>query len=447
MKTELFDNFDIVMKRIQPIEPRASFDADFAQRFEQAVAERYRETIFEGIARKTQAAIRFALLPKVPRLATALATAVAIITAGFYFYSTLPTYPTVMSREGDILVKRAGIAEWTDAGRLKKIRTGDAIDVSPNASMDIAIRGKYHIRLKGSTRLSVAQLAPRRGRGTARFALAEGTMLVSVEEGFKGSRFVVETDSATSTALGTKFAVQVREREKSKTEISVLEGNVAVKSRYKPEAALLARQTVIVGAGQKTTVAVGAVPLTPQRLIERDRYELEELYHIGAKPQVMLLIKNTPQRVEELLRPCPIYISDRKPRTIPKLLEDAVASIKDALETKDKAKHLAAIKTLERIVKDYPDPRYDVQFLLYIGAYYNYLGHYEEAIATFEEVCSMYPESSLASLAQCAIGVIYDEKLHDAAKAEKAFKEVLEKYPNSLEAIWVESTLGMKKLV
>ena len=101
---------------------------------------------------------------------------------------------------------------------------------------------------------------------------------------------------------------------------------------------------------------------------------------------------------------------------------------------------------LEKIVEEHPNPKYDVQFLLYVGAYYEYLAYHNEAIRTFEKILKEYPDSTLASLAQCAIGVIYEEKLGNADKANQIYKSVLTRFPNSLEAIWVEEKLGMKKL-
>ena len=101
---------------------------------------------------------------------------------------------------------------------------------------------------------------------------------------------------------------------------------------------------------------------------------------------------------------------------------------------------------LEEVVEKHPNPKYDVQFLLYIGAYYEYLSYHEEAIATFEKVLKKYPDSPLASIAQCAIGVIYEEGLKDAERANAAYEQTLQKYPNSLEAIWVEERLGLKKV-
>lgn len=444
MKREISERFDAVMAHLKKVEPSASFDFDFRKRLEEAVARKYEETVFEKLARRTVESLRYALFPKVPVFARVAATFVILIAIGLYAYSVQPARPLLASIKGVVLVERAKDVSPREARLSERFRAGDIVAVEKNSQLDIALRGKYAIRLKEGARIMVKRLTPRYGKGTVSFELIEGMMLASIDEGFQGSEFIVGTKTATAKALGTKFAVNVSEKEKTK--ISVLEGKVEVESSYKPEKIILARRTVVVGAGQKTEVSANHVPLTPERLMEREWLELEELYQIGKKPQVILLIKNTPDRVKELLRPCPIYISDEKPREIPELLEKAVLKVKEAIETKDKAKHLESIKMLEEIVEKHPNPKYDVQFLLYIGAYYEYINYHEEAIKTFEKVLAEYPGSPLASLAQCAIGVIYADKLHDIDRANEAYRLVLSRYPNTLEAIFAGKMLKMKKV-
>ena len=423
MKDEILNRFDAVMGSLKPIEVSPAFDFEFRRRFEKAVAEKYKETAFERVARRTAENLRYAFFPKVPAVAMATATLIVLMAAGLFMYSIQPARPLLAYKDGMVAA-----------------RLGEIIATETGSELDIVLSGKYAIRLKEKTKIKIARFTPRYGKGKAVFELIDGKTLISIEQGFKGSSFVVDTDAAKATALGTKFAIDVSK--KSKTEISVLEGKVRVKSTYRPKKILLAKQTVIVGAGQKTEISVGHTPLMPQMLVEKEWRELEELYQIGKKPQVMLLIKNTPDRVKQLLRPCPIYISDEKPREIPDILEKAVLKMKDALESKDKSKHLESVKLLERIVEEYPNPKYNVQFLLYIGAYYEYLGYYNQAINTFEKVLKRYPNLPLASLAQCAIGVVYEENLYDREKADTAYELVLSRYPDSLEAVWVRNKKG-----
>ena len=54
-----------------------------------------------------------------------------------------------------------------------------------------------------------------------------------------------------------------------------------------------------------------------------------------------------------------------------------------------------------------------------------------QRIGIYEELLKKFPDSKYASQAQFMIGFIYSEELKDYAKAEEAFKVVVEKYPNS----------------
>jgi cytochrome c-type biogenesis protein CcmH/NrfG len=298
------------------------------------------------------------------------------------------------------------------------------------------------MRIKENAEIRVANLTRRRLHGVASFYVKQGGVLVDIETSFRGSQFKILTPTAEAKALGTKFVVDVEDERSEKTWVGVLEGSVEVKSAYEPPRYAMAKRSVVVQAGEKTEVAPDAVPRTPQRLMEREWQRMQELYRIGRKPQVALLVSTGIYRVRELLRPCPLYISDEEPRTIPPLLEEALNAINEALQNKDREKHREAIATLEKIVEEYPDPRYNPQFLLFIAAYYNYLGMYQEAIDVLEEVLRGYPESSLASLAQCAIGVIYEEGMHDTQKATEAYQKVLRDYPHSPETWMAKKELG-----
>ncbi len=449
MRQDIFERFDKVLSGLKAIEPSASFDFEFRQKLNEAIAKRYEETFFDKIIRRAGEAtgeIRRVLLPEAPVLVRAIATFVIVISIGIYLYSIQPASPVATPPEGIVMVQGIREAEPRKMTLARKLKTGDVIIAKEGAQVDIGLSNKYVMRIKEKTALRIVKLTPHYGKGKAAFELIEGRILASVDEGFGGSQFVVDTKAATATALGTKFLVDVSREGKFKTEVNVAEGKVEVKSHYAPQKLVLAKQVVTVGAGQKTEVPIGELPTAPEHLMEDEWLKLEEIYQIGKKPQVILLVKNTPDRAKQLLRPCPIYISDEKPRQIPELLEDAVLKIDEAIKTGDIKIHLEAVKTLERIVEKYPNPKYDVQFLLYIGAYYEYLGYHKEAIQTFENATSKYPHSPFVSIAQCAAAIIYEDKLNDKKKADEIYRMILGKYPNSLEAIWAEGKVRNQKI-
>jgi len=444
-----FDRIDMILANLKKIEPSPAFDIEFKRRLGDAIAMRYEERPLEKILRTLRDGaynLRNTLIPEPLVLARIAATFVVVISVGLYVYSSQPALPGVIASEGVVMVQGAKDAAFKEICPAYKFRVGDIVTARKGAQVDIGLSNKYAMRLKEGSSLRIAKLTPRYGNGKVFLELAVGKVLVDVnKEGFKGSKFEVRTPTALAGVRGTKFSIDVSRKDKPKSEIDVLEGKVEVKSRYRPGKILLAKQIVTVDAGQKTYVYADKIPTPPQRLIEEEWAQLEELYQIGKKPQVMLLVKNTPDRVMQLLKPCPIYITDEKPREIPPLMEKAILKIAEAVKTGDAAKHLESIKMLEQIVNNYPNRKYDLQLLLYIGAYYEYLGYHEDAIRTFKKAVLEYPDSPLSSMARCAIGVIY-EKMGDLRLANEAYKLVLQNYPNSLEAIWVEQKLGIKRI-
>ena len=289
------------------------------------------------------------------------------------------------------------------------------------------------MKLKSNTEMKIDRLGSRMLGGDILYTVTKGKALIFHDQKvLKNSEFKIETPETVNTAIGTDFMVNVLP-EMNKTWVGVLDGSVMVKSLGHP------LEGVMVNSGQKTEVSGRNLPLVPQALADEEWAQMQELYQIGVKPQVALLISTGEDRVRELLRPCSIYISDRKNSQIPDILRETVVIFNQAIKEKNKAKHLEAISKFEEILESFPNKKYDVQFLLFIGAYYNYLGEYQEAIDTFENAVLRYPDSHLASLAQCATGVIYEEGLLDKKKALESYRKVLLKYPNSPEASFARS--------
>ena len=422
---------DALLANLKPVEPSADFEFELGRRLrESALSVREEPAILRSIKLALEN-IRYNLLPRTPALVRVAVGGAFIMSIGLYFYGAEPMMPSVVS-DGRV------IAYTVSAGTIVESKAGEDID--------IILKNKYTVRLKENTRVKIARLTPRLWSGAVDMHHANGEALVSVDKAFSGSRFIIDTGAGRVTALGTKFAVSVADARSSRTAVAVLEGMVKVASGHRPKRTLFASNVVMVGSGQKTEMSVDSPPARPQRLMESEWAKLDELYQIGKKPQVSLLIKSSSGRVYELLRPCPLYVSDEKPRDIPEVFETAVRKIEEALKTGDISKHLEAIRLLETMVNRYPNPRYNPQFLLYIGSYYEYIGMHQKAIDSFERVVRLYPDSQYASLALAAQGVIYEAKIGDIYLADKTHKKILKDYPNSLEAILAEEKLGIKKV-
>ena len=418
--------------RVEPLELPTDFDLSFNRRLDEAI--------------RAKEALKARQAPVLARTIAAFAV-VAIVALSVVKYCAVIT-PTVLISQGRVQIYDKSLREWQDVLPERKLQSGDIIRTAKAAKLKIQVPEMYTVMLKENSEIEIAGLTRRALKGSASFNLKYGQMFIDINrQKFKGSRFRVRTPAAETEALGTKFALDVKiEKELDKTWVGVLDGKVKVTSIFLRPDFTGAKKSVVVKAGQKTEVLSGLAPVYPQELLEKDWQIMQELYQLGQVPQVALLISAGRKRVRELLRPCSIYIYDKEPRTIPLELERAVGLVNEAIKTGEEQKHLEAIKRLEEIVKYYPDRRYNAQFLLFIGAYYNYIGHYGEAISSFKEVVDKYPESTLASLAQAAIGMIYEEGLHDYSQAREAYNKVLYYYPDSPEVFIAEQALEAKKV-
>lgn len=445
MRQDILKNFDMVMANLKAIEPTPAFEFEFQSRLRDQALKVREELPFVRGLKSVFESIRYIIIPEMPALVRVAASFVVIFSIGLYIYGIQPLNPISVSGLGSVTIKTVGDIGPKGLTPGSILKAGDVIITGAGGQADISLSGKYSVRIKENSSFKIAKLTPRLGHGVCTFKLAGGRALIDIEKGFKGSKFIIDTDAGRVVALGTKFSVDVARDKSAKTGIAVVEGRVKVSSKYRPKRMLLANNTVYVGPGQKTEMEIGQVPSKPDRIMAEEWSHLEELYQIGKKPQVILMIKNTPDRVIQLLAPCAIYVSDEKPREIPEEFELAVRKIEEALKSGDESKHLDAIKLLEKMVNEHSNPKYSPQLLLYIGSYYEYMSQHAEAVKAFERVLDEYASSPFASIAQAAIGVIYKEKIKDEAKAEEAFRKVLSNYPDSLEAVFAEEKLGIKK--
>jgi len=371
-----------------------------------------------------------------PAAIFAAALSIALIIFG-YTRLFSPLFPMVFAAKGAVEIYDSGKASWAALDGRAKIRLGinDIVKTSKKGEVDVLVGGVYHLRMKGDSEMKLTRTRARVLAGDIEYNLSRGRVFAYyVPE--KRKAFRIKTPEALLSVRGTDFMVEAKNALR-RTWVGVLDGAVQVKSDTK-------ESSVLVEAGNKTTVVRGKAPARPTRLLENELLELEELYRIGEKEQVAILISTGKTRVRELLSLTPLYISSDKKSALPKEITRIAALFNKAIEEGSREKHIDTIREFENLIKTYPNPKYDVQFLLFIGAYYDYLGEYDKAIGVFRRVIDEYPKSRLASLAQCAIGIIYEEELGRPEKARLAYTKVIANYPESPELD--EATLGLNRL-
>lgn len=371
------------------------------------------------------------------------AASILVIFILFYFYALLPQIPALYNIKGTVKVFNARKEEWVLAKNRQGVRENDIIKTFQDGVVDIELESVYSMRLKKDSEIRVGRLNSRISKKAIRFEVAKGKVFAYYNNrtGKKGRNFELETGQVLASAVGTDFMLETIPK-LEKTWLGVLDGVVRVTSVKVPEGISPEAATVYVESRYKTEAFTGKIPEKPQRMMEDEWLELKELYSLGRKPQVALLISTGSTRTRELLSLAPLYISDKEPSILPDKLTKMAKIFSQAVEERSKEKHVKAIREFEDIVNQYSNPVCDVPFLLFIGAYYEYIGEHNKAIETFKDVINRYPQSSLASIAQCAIGIIYEEKLHDVTKAKESYRKIINKYPESPEAKEAHSALN-----
>ena len=137
----------------------------------------------------------------------------------------------VAEASGDVQVRKRGGQVWTVLGDRRQLKAGDAVRTAAGAVLELSWVDGTRIRLAENTELLIKKCTFNTSNKTSRalFRLNLGRVWVRVTRALSaGSKFEIATPTATAGVRGTVFSIGVSAT--SGTEISVLEGEVAVAS-------------------------------------------------------------------------------------------------------------------------------------------------------------------------------------------------------------------------
>lgn len=392
----------------------------------------------------------------VPALATVAALAlfsVAVSAQLVYVFSPPPC--SIVLSQGDVKIYDGMAGRWNDASAGLRLAKHTQIETAGPASIDIEMAEKYAFRLSGEGSLSFTDVHGTRKKSIITYTLNKGILMAYTKDGFSGSELNIKTAYGTAVVTGTEFMVDAQTGER--VSLAVLEG--AVTLRGVDGAAT--GDSVVVEEGFESAVSRTQSPVNPYRYGFDRACQLMEIRNIGLPPRiassvevaekikykdmvVTLIVPETADRADRLLADCAYWTNDREPGHIKKLLEESRRLTLKGQSTNDKAVHRQAIEKFDKILRDYPDDRYNPQFLMFTGIYYRFLGMFDNAIENLQMIVDDYSYTELASIAQYIIGVIYEEDKGNTVMAKTAYDKVIADYPDSPEAASAQSRLSQQ---
>lgn len=398
-------------------EPRAGFDERFWTKF--------------TLREKSLAAKR-----GVKRFVPALALSGVVLAVLVFARIGIEERPVVGIRHGQPALERNGEEDRAPLQAKTRLKRGDRVTTGPADWIVLEYPDGYRVKVGPRTTFSVEQLKPRFFGGATVFRVARGEMLVSIGDGGEGRRYPIEvrTENAVAKATGTQFMVQAPAMgARTFSRISVLQGTVQV-ARIVPRTSEIP-VSIPVRQGEEVRVAPQEIAsaLVVHKILDDEMERMRELFQFGQRNQFLLFIGPGPERVNELLEPCLVYmhIDDANPN---------LSKFKSIGEEMRAAVHLSDRRAQEKAIRKFEDlfasqTEVDpVAGALFTGAYYYSLGFHEDAVRVFERVAANYRSSSYRSLALAAAAKIYREKLGNATRADELTSEILQKYPESPEA-------------
>jgi len=423
-----------LMKFAQIEERPSSFDQKVMKAIDEVSAAKEQHKILDKVGEDIWSS-------RILKKGLAFAASILFLVVAVFGYNnfTRGFKPIIIASRGSAKVYISSKAMWVDAKPGICLQSDDQLRLGKHAQVDIEASKLYKIRVKPDSRISFDKIA-KNYNSKMQIDVEQGKIMISTKPRFKGSSLKVTTPAAEATALGTVFMVDVNPLQGGITTVGVSKGNVLVEGKDIPKE-MLHFNKVVVKEGHKTYVRPGEVPTVPEIFSDKEWKAMEELYRIAELPQVALLIGSTADRVEELMRPCMLYIYDAKPRTLPEEFDDAIRLIKKAVDTNSMDLHIAAAEELKRLISEYPSKKYDVQFYLFLGAYYYFLKDYDESLKIFDKIINDIKDSNLTSLAICAKAFIYENGLKDLKKANEIYSRIIIYYPDTPEAEYAKKIL------
>ncbi|MCM8794788.1 MAG: FecR domain-containing protein [Candidatus Omnitrophica bacterium] len=325
----------------------------------------------------------------------------------------------------------------------QQVQTGDALRTLPPGYVDLEIPGRVLLRLKPGTTLTWQQLdRPFLIRRPLIIVnLMRGELLGRTKESFWGSNLVVRTPTASAFVKGTAFGLSVDPKQDATT-LKVIAGSVFF-SPY------MNRVGIEVRPGEMSRIQEEKLPEPPAEMDSKGWESVLEAYQIGEQPTsppVALVIGIGSSRVEDLLRPALLYVSNWDNPDLQPFLRKAVREINRAILTKDPEPKLESLKILEMALNGIRNEDIAVPLQLFTGAYALHVNNPWRAQFHFRMVAEKYPRHQLASLGLAAIAVAAVRR-GDRLSAQDAFEELLAKYPKSREAEYIHKLSKTTKLL
>lgn len=436
---EAFKSVRTSLKGLAPVEPSPGFDFEFNKllddRLEKDVVRNWRIGL-EGALGK----IRDALIYPVPAF---IKVAVSFLLVAGIFWGvrtqSAQKIPFIEFSAGEVKIYRSSEKVWLAPKVNMRLEAGDKIQAKDGAILNIASKNRYKMRIKDRSLIVLSRLDNRWRAIDTDLSISYGDMLVNTTEEFKGSSMKIYTPACDAEVVGTAFIIKVFD---NKTWLGVLEGKVKIISKVHPlKVKDVKKIATYISSGQKAVIKPYYYPTRPELFAEKEWRRMQELYQLTEGREIMLLVGTGSDRVEKLFAPAPVYIPNVSKRAIPKQIRSLIDTIMDATGEGNINLIGKSVRELEAFLKKYPNPRYNVQILMFIASHYHYINDYKEALRVFDEVLKDYPDSQFASLAKCGIATIYQNDLKDIGSAEKTYKELLMVYPDSVDAIRAKESL------
>ncbi len=225
---------------------------------------------------------------RIARNSLALSILSLFILVGSIFFSSVSNAKElkvlVVRLSGSVLIESSTSGNWAPVHKWMTIPLGAKIKTLPGSFLDLLINKAAIVRVKGESEFMVAQMVKGLEKVLSKakpgscdrdqckaptvIKLFKGKAFLYVSPSFSRLPFIVETPIGIAGVTGTRFAVDLTERESFI--VAVYQGSVVVWNKLKPQ------KFVEVEPGFIVKLAVERLPETPKIMTDEERKRYEE---------------------------------------------------------------------------------------------------------------------------------------------------------------------------
>lgn len=439
-----FEKTKVILNLIRPVSLSSSYDASFQERLVDLTAQlRAKQgalTVSENISRQVDRFLESLdewsaqiWVPVPVRVSVTAASLVILIAITVANLDTMLPGPQFYAK-GQVEWFDEKSKDWDDLDSHKQFKDNSQIRVADNSHSNFSVKDIYGIQLRENSEILIDDIIRTDEDTRTQMQLKSGSLIVKLGDEFKGKEFILEIADLTIVAKGTAYLAQILES--GQILIELVSGDLFIQT---PDESFTLAENEYFALQEDGVINIEALDIVRIEQIYKELSAIPPYIDLSVTRinylEVELALTKTEDRAKEFFYPFSIKLlkNDRR------LLAPFIDRISKNLT--DNTPYATVEPLLSILLSDYRDEEFTAPIALFLASYCLHNRDYENTLKILTSVVHLNNQE-WSSLAQCAIGIIYDDLLGRDNEAKEAFNKILQFHGSSLEVQEAMNRLG-----